>query len=462
MLRQFRLGLLAIAIWPAMLTAQLTYEYTTFVHGFNDNRNRFITPNTAGLLSSRVNLKTPLAPNLTGTLSINDQASNLFTFASGNPNGPHVLVGHSMGGLTSRSAYFSHPGGTFSAIISMGTPHEGAPIADNATRATGYITNEVSDFFANVIEILYRPNPSTILSAIAVAAIDYLATSVFESKLQAYLNNQFGTQSPALNDIKTTSPTIASLKASTDPLPHANVLGTIGRRNAIFRIAHSWAYRDQDFDSNIRKKNMVKSVVKACRQLAWNFIVRTHVGRICNQVDNAIGSIDDRWAHWTMGPTEKRNPNAKFDGLIPTSRSRYPGTSLSDPLVNFTAVTVNHMNIQYHSTGIGKVAEAMQRVGMGDPPPPPPPPGTIESVTISGPSQVEAGCSGSWLAFPYGGVAPYTYVWSAEGATYDTGSSEQFDYTPTSSLTIQVTVTDSQGSTGTQNKSVSVVSGNCT
>jgi pimeloyl-ACP methyl ester carboxylesterase len=459
MIRQFQLGLLAIAMGPAILTAQLPYEYTTFVHGFNDNGNRFITPNTAGLLSSHVNLKTPRFPSLTGDLRISDQASNLFAFASGNPNGPHVLVGHSMGGLTSRSAYFSHPGGTFSAIISMGTPHEGAPIADNATRVTGYIANEVSDFFANVIEILYRPNPSTILSAIAVAVIDYLASSVFESNLQAYLNHQFGTQSLALNDIKTTSPTIASLKASTDPLPHANVLGTIGRRNAIFRIAHSWAYRDHEFDSNIRKKNKVKSIVKACRQIAWNWIIRTHVGRVCNQVDNALGSIDDRWAHWTMGPAEKRNPNATFDGLIPTSRSRYPGTSLTDPTINFTAFTVNHMNLQYNPFGINTIAQAMRRVGMAEATPPPPPPGTIGSVTISGPSQVEAGCTGTWVADAYGGVPPYTSVWTAEGTSYQT---ESFSYTPTNPFVLQVTVTDSQGSTGSHSQSVSITSGNCT
>jgi hypothetical protein len=462
MIRQLRLGLLVLAVLPSTLTAQLQYGYTTFIHGFNDSGERFTVPNTAGLLGSQVNLKNVETPSLNGSLTIDSQATNLFNYVSPDSYGAHVLVGHSMGGLTSRSSYFSHPSGTFSAIITMGTPHQGAPIADNATRVTGYIANEVTDFFSTVISIMYRPTPGNILSGGAVYVILQLAHSVFEGKLQAFLDREFGTQSAGLNDIKTTSPTVARLNSSIDPLPHATVLGTIGRRNAIFRVAYSLNYKDAEFDGAMHSKNRVKSIVKACRQIGWNFIIRTQVGRVCNQVDNAIGSIDDRWAQWTMGPADKRNPIATFDGLIPTSRSRYPGTSLTDPTINFTALGVNHMNMQYNQGGINEIARAMLHIGMGEPAPPPPPPETIASVSISGSSQVEAGCTGSWIASPYGGVAPYTYVWNAEGTSYNTGSSEYFNYAPTESFTLEVTVTDSQGSTRTKSQSVSVISGNCT
>ncbi len=367
-----------------------------------------------------------------------------------------------MGGLTSRSAYFSYPGGLFSAIITIGTPHQGAPIADNATHVTGFLGDEVADYFQTLVTIFYRPTPGNILSAGAVALIQLMAREYIANSVQQMLNKEFGVKSAGLNDVKTTSPTVARLNTSTDPLPHANVLGTIGRRNAVFRVAFSEEYNDAGFEPFVHTKNKIKSVVKACRQIGWNIIVRTQVGRICNQIDNSIGSIDDRWAFWTMGLADKRNPSATFDGLIPTSRSRYPGTSLSDPLINFTAVTVDHMNIQYHPTGIGKIAEAMHRVGMADPQPPPPPPGTIGSVNISGPSAVEAGCTGSWVADPYGGVMPYTYVWTADGTLYDTGSEGGFSYAPTQGFVLQVTVTDSQGSTGSQSRFVSVITGNCT
>jgi hypothetical protein len=286
--------------------------------------------------------------------------------------------------------------------------------------------------------------------------------AVLSDKVLAMLVSEFGLKDAAMNDIKTTSPTIAELAAS-DPLPHANVLGRIGRRNAVIRVGVSMKYGDSQYDSYIHWKNRIKSAVKACRQIGWNMIIRTNVGHICNQVDNALGSLDDRWAYFTMGPAEKRNPNATFDGLVPTSHSQYPGTSLTDPAVNFTAVTVNHQNIQYNPIGISEIVRAMQQVRMRPPPPPPPPPGTIGSVTISGSTEVQAGCTGSWIAIPYGGVGPYTYVWTVDGVTYDTGGSDQLNYVAGSpgSFTIQVTVTDSQGSTGSQSKLVSVTSGNC-
>jgi pimeloyl-ACP methyl ester carboxylesterase len=462
MRRQLLLGICAVVVSSASASAQLLYDYTTFVHGFNDGPSRFQTPNTAGLLRGQVNVKTAEFPYLDGSLTIDQQATNLYNALVGDPGAPHILVGHSMGGLTSRSMYFSHPS-LVAGIITLGTPHQGAPIADNATRVTGYLADEVTDFFQNVTLILLRPTPGNILSAGAIAIIQYLAHNYISDKVQRFLDAEFGTKSPGLNDIKTTSPTVARLGNTIDGLPHATVLGTIGRRNAVWRLAFSNFYADAQFDGAMHQKNKVKSVVKACRQIGWNFIIHTGVGRMCNQIDNALGSIDDRWAAWTMGAAEKRDASATFDGLVPTSHSRYPGTSLSDPNVNFYAATVNHLNIQYNPIGINRIAAAMTRIGAGPPPPPPPPPGTIQSVSVSGNDQVEAGCPGGWMATPYGGTGPYTYLWNIDGNQIDTGNENQVSWTASgSSMSIQVTVTDSQGSTGTGYKTVTVVSGNCT
>ncbi|MGI8619306.1 MAG: hypothetical protein ACR2L6_09505 [Gemmatimonadaceae bacterium] len=343
-------------MFPADVSAQLPYTHTTLIHGFNDNSARLTTPNTPGLLSSYVNLKEVQTPSLTGGLSIDNQASNLRPHLVGS----HVLYGLSMGGLTSRSAYFANNAG-ISGIVTVATPHHGAWIANNATQVTGYIADVVSDFFLTVYDILYRPQPTTILSAVTVDLFRYVASQYVQIYVRGYLNTQFGAKSAALYDIRVESPTIARLNVA-DGVPHANVFGTIGRRNAVFRLAFSSLYRDSEFDSFVRKKNRLKSAAKACRQIGYNIIIRTQVGRACNQVDNIIGSIDDRWAYWTLGPVAKRSP-ATFDGLIPTSTSRYPGTSLGD-LGNFHAPTTNHMNIQYSPDGIRKTADAMWFIDM--------------------------------------------------------------------------------------------------
>lgn len=356
MIRLYSLAFSMALFFPAIASAQLNYTHTTLIHGFNDDSLRLTTPNTTGLLSSYVNLKQVQTPSLKGALAIDNQASNLRPYLVGS----HVLYGLSLGGLTSRSAYFANSSG-ISGIVTVATPHHGALIANNATQVSGYAADVVSDFFLTVYDILYRPQPTTILSMVTVDLFRYVASQYVQIYVRGYLNTQFGAKSAALYDIRVESPTIARLNVA-DGVPHANVFGTIGRRNAVFRLAFSSLYKDSEFDGFVRKKNMLKSAAKACRQIGYNIIIRTQVGRACNQVDNVIGSIDDRWAYWTLGPVAKRSP-ATFDGLIPTSTSRYPGTSLGD-LLNFHAVTTNHMNIQYYDIGIRRTAEAMLQIGM--------------------------------------------------------------------------------------------------
>jgi len=383
MIPQLRIALIALALLPITASAQLQYGYSTFVHGLNDNSARFTTPNTAGLLGPMVDLKNSQFPSLNGSLSIDSQANNLFNYIAPDQGGQHVLVGLSMGGLTSRYTYFSHPA-LISGIIAVATPHQGAPIADNASLAAGYFADQVTGFFDTVIDIVLRPSAGGLLSAVVVAMLRVFGLEYLNGRIVAFLNAEFGVKGAGLHDIKTSSPTIATLGSQLEAIPFANVLGTVGRRNAAFRVGFSALYDDAGFEPAMGRKNMVKSAVKMCRQIGYNIIVRTSVGRMCNQIDNSIGSIDDRWAFFTMGASDKRNPDATFDGLVPTSRSRYPGTTLSDPTVNFRAPTVNHMNIQYNPLGINRIAEAMLQIGMGagpgSPPPPPPPPSPCQPV----------------------------------------------------------------------------------
>jgi hypothetical protein len=77
--------------------------------------------------------------------------------------------------------------------------------------------------------------------------------------------------------------------------------------------------------------------------------------------------------------------------------------------------------------------------------------------TISGPTQVRPFATCSWSASAAGGVQPYTYSWSAVGAT---GSGQYFDYQNSaadgSSFTLQLEVTDFAGATSWTNATVQV------
>src|SRR5258705_12880800 len=110
MIRYLQTAFMAIAFFPIVARAQLDYHYTSFVHGLHDDSYRFRTPNPAGLLSAQVDVKTPWFPDPNGSQAIYDQADAVYNNLLAAPGGlgHHVLIGHSMGGLTSRSSYLRH------------------------------------------------------------------------------------------------------------------------------------------------------------------------------------------------------------------------------------------------------------------------------------------------------------------------------------------------------------------
>ena len=79
------------------------------------------------------------------------------------------------------------------------------------------------------------------------------------------------------------------------------------------------------------------------------------------------------------------------------------------------------------------------------------------NVSISGPTNVRPMATCSWSGSASGGAAPYSYSWSAIGAS---GTGPFFDYTNDavdgSSFTVQLTVTDAEGYPVTVSQAVSV------
>jgi len=273
--------------------------------------------------------------------------------------------------LVSRRAYLKNPA-NIAGIVTIGSPHQGAIIADNASKVTSAGARLVSDFFGTVVDILLRPTPTRILSAALAELLKLLVNAVINQYVKPYIDNAFGLNTAALNDLKTTSTAIGSLKSTYDNAPHANVYGVIGKRNAVFRLAYSALYKDGDFDGAMKTKNRIKSGVKVCAQIGYNWIVKTTIGKMCHKADRAIGGIDDRWVQWTLNG----NRNLAFDGLLPNSDQVDPGMTLTD-YRSIRADGANHMNLQYDARGINATVNAMRAIQMrsrtASPPPPPPP-----------------------------------------------------------------------------------------
>lgn len=334
--------------------AQLQYDRTTFVHGINDGPGRFRTPDTPGILARDVNLGPRFDSgwnlvDLSSGSTIANQALELRRDWIAPTGGQHVLTGLSMGGLVARRTYLDSSS-NIAGIVTIGSPHQGAIIADNATKVTAYGARLVSDFVTSVINIILRPQAVGMLGLAISTLLNHLANHVINDKLKPWVENLFGINSAALLDLKTASPSIADLKARADTAPHANVIGTIGKRNAPFRLAYSALYKDGDFDRDMRRKNAIKSAAKTCAHMGYNWIVKTAWGKACHKIDRTIGSLDGRWVTWTLNG----NANLPFDGLLPNSYQQYPGGAQ-----NFQADGANHMNLQYHPAGISATARAM-------------------------------------------------------------------------------------------------------
>lgn len=446
----------AIAVTGVLLAIpagaqQVQYDGTFFLHGINDNSARWTTKASPDRIASQVDLGQYRAtPDLAGYETVAYQAKQLKngifpSYDATYPLKKSVFAGLSMGGMVARDVLLdpdpsvsapSHVGG----IITIASPHRGAPIAENATKIDFFFTGEsiVEGYFDTMNARLNGAAPS--LSGIVGSLLRAFAADVVLNTVKRLIVNRFGLNNAAAKDLRPSSGTIARLKDATDNVPHANVIGIIPKRDAVYRVASGALYSDGE--SLIHRKNQIKSITKACTQIFYNAVVKTGLGRKCHALDKFIGSVDDRWNDWTHGP----NKSTPFDGFIPKDYTVYPGLAEGDPRY-IQVQGENHMTIQFRQPGIDKISEAMIAIGMR----PAPAATTPFTSSIAGPSTYSgAGVTLSYSALASGGSGGYTYRWRSDvsGVWTDLGNaSSQTVETPAGgiSFAIELTVTTSSG-----------------
>lgn len=415
------IGVLLLAssvIHPISLAGQspLNYDRTTFLHGFNGTPGSWLTFGTPSALSQYVFLGANgyLAPQLDGTNTIYAQRNQLRDTLN-YFGGAQVLVGHSMGGLVARAALQSN-GANIAGIITVGTPHEGTLLANNA--------NNIVPFFTDVqrrVDDAYWA-----VDATSLGLMHFFVSNDFPKIAQ--LAALFNPHSAAIADLRTDSPTIATLDNQYDWVPHANVYGVIPTRNAVLRVAQSLQNDDAGFDGAVSRKSSAKSGFKACKHIGYALIVTSFTARKCAWADKVLGRIDDRWATWVNGSPSDQ----PFDGVVTNARQVYPGSHLYDASLNFQANLVDHNDLTYHVTAIAQIANAMFAIGMqrvaGG--------GQTLTAAISGPDAVNTDWYSTWSAQVSGGTPPYTYSWS--GLFYGNGSSVSGSTSSTGDLILDV------------------------
>jgi len=427
------MAFVGLLLAPQSVEAQAQYDNTFFMHGFNDNSYRWTYDSPISRLSQQIDLGIGSGPSsTTSTDFIDNQARQMRSNYL--HSGRHVLVGHSSGGIVARRAYLSTDPTIASrdnigGIITVATPHQGAPIVRAANRVLQASQYRMIDSYYDMLANKFTGSASTLEQVLGGFILDFVQNYIV-NRLKAFIRDQFGVDTPAAQDLRDGSSAIQALQVG-DDVPHANVYGVIEKRNAAIKVAAGMRYEDPQ--PWIDRKNRVKSAVKLCSQMFYNAIIKTSVGKKCHQADDALGSFDDRWNDWTHGP----NKSSPFDGFIPKDHSQYPGLPIDGP-GNFRAADENHGTITRGGRGVAAIAGGMEFVRMRR---------AVPSVgaTITGPSSVEAGTSNTWSGTGSNGTGTYVYGWrrydTATNVWTDLGSTQTVVQAADGNFTLELTVT---------------------
>lgn len=441
---------------------QLTYDHTSFVAGFGSGPEIWKTRYAdlydempPSYLSSSIMLHTVGYAPVSGGLLYDQLVDSLGGYLIA--GGQHVLVAHSLGSLVSRSTYINYPGvrPNIAAIIAIAAPHQGAPLADNAAEAVRFFSDvqrRVNDGLTatnvtfEVIGLFSAPFAAAQSVLVAFASVVLYATAGQQINLDDILNIP---KVPALPALSPSSSTIQMLNQRTDDagIPRANIYGTIPFQNAAYRIQYSLTNNDAGFSGAVSTRNTGLMLFKACKYIGYVTIVLSRQARQCAYAAKVVQRIDERWVKYVNGSDGNGNPRyVPFDGIVPNERSHYP--SPNGVAYEYDVNGVDHQNIYKTQAGLNRVAIAMARIGMA----PVGGGGGVTGASVSGPYAVNGCVGGNWAAQPTGGTAPYTYQWTADGNSYDTGSSNELYYAndgSTATFFVRVTITDANNTSAT-------------
>jgi len=264
-----------------------------------------------------------------------------------------VLVGHSMGGVVARTAYFANSS-KIAGIVTLSSPLRGAPIASNGPLARSMVRAIARDVTNSLIPIL---DNNVLIRVTLSAIVNNQVNQAMDGLFSATGINSAGAQ-----DLKTTSAVITSQQDAMDPLPHANVMGQVPGRHAMLRLAASVQYDEAKYASYARLWDKAESTTRKCSLARFAMFVNPllgYIGHNCRTAYKILSKADGQWYRLTRTPSD----HAPFDAFITHTRLAYPGLSGSDSRLRI-ANGANHLNITYTTIGTSATAAAMLAMGM--------------------------------------------------------------------------------------------------
>jgi pimeloyl-ACP methyl ester carboxylesterase len=317
-----------------------------WAHGYNSS-NTFWNDFAMSFQNERnMTSRNPSYANYMGLADSEWQLRSNFNTASDD----RIIVGHSLGGVLARQIEMEYPNQYFGGIISVGSPHQGAPIAKNAQDgALGNMTTEtllrlsLGPFVQGRMSIneLFKPAFATIL------------TSIFGNIL---VNHFAPDNSKTTNDLKPNSAALNKLNSATLNVPKIGIYGREYHNNH-FRLGATAVGWDEE--STIHKVNRLAAVYEAFSNENFFFSTLQMLNYIYYEDDYYLylsflyGSIGYAWylgertlEDWSQDDWNKiigNSENLESDGFIPVSSQLMP-----DAIANLRADGANHLEQGKH------------------------------------------------------------------------------------------------------------------
>lgn len=410
--------IIALLLISASVTAQS--QTVSFIHGFEGNPQ--IWDNMDDDLQEDFDYSKYVV-SYNQYQSISSSASSVSVPQS-------VAVAYSQGGLLAREYLKQNATSDLDALITVGTPHLGAPVISNAQ------AGNMQDYVDLWIEDL-KQGPKVLWGEttgydIAVTVLE-LANIIGGNALKSYI--EILEQSTAsLTQMKPNSSFLNTLNSSPNStLPSAryaiygaedrygyvrigdSFLNSILNSNTMesgdginahtyisalwlyatvssqtVALYYLWLYNDSDTShpNHFYYYDQYVLYQTAATGFAWGFLSL----RVFQHLE---------FEEFIVGGERDGQKLDESDALI-TAKRQAPGF-----IQNLRAEGVNHLEATRHPNTKDQIVFAFNDIGVPTPPPPPPPP----SVSISGPSNMMSGTTDTFTANVSDGAPPISYQW---------------------------------------------------
>jgi pimeloyl-ACP methyl ester carboxylesterase len=334
MVRGLMLVLVVLALArPAAAQDRLT----VFLHGFNSNASTWA--DTASRLEARLQM-TKALPELPWHLPFDAQANHLNSLAGGIGAPANMLmVGHSNGGLVARQLSTKRGMG---GIVTLGSPHRGAPLARNIQGVTNHylFTGEKLSLLLYMVGATSNNRFTGIWNSPGVA---WIRSAI--SGLGAALWWTIGSISNSIGPV-VTAPVLGDMTPGSAALNSLNAAGNLAResvtvpgRVGLVFVARDWwigapfvagaPHLQYSGDQAIRYGIQALSAIAGYFGPPNFLPTDPYANSIRMQAQSIISDLLVYNSRWCAATTDRADCSISTDGVVPTDSQFFPGDAIN-------------------------------------------------------------------------------------------------------------------------------------